>query len=370
MVHIRNVPSLTGINWTAIGAVDITTQLTGSRTFEEVFGTFTGTITARAPAGGLTITATPEQVAQITLPAGSNITIATLITVTDGAGASGSESYLQLYPLTGTNTEAASDADDVLVAAGRNLSSNSFVINSGTYPVVTEGARFVLVWTRPGYDEVRQIIGPLAAGNTTVQINQTRNILATIAPDANPNFSIDGLYDETNNRVDYFINQGTSPNASAVGTNFLFEQAKSDAGVGEYIAKNPANDVDLITHTSQNATSLRIGTYQLRAGAGAPQLQQTIAFVSEEDPAGGSTDGQSVTVIATVEVTLPDSSTSTLPEIVVGPEVTAITYGEVDSIVTSNRQVTATDIVNNNTNIRSIVDEELDRGTVTRIGRP
>ena len=323
----------------------------------------TGITITNAGTGTLTVRGVPDGAI-----AGTNVEFVTSITFTDGAGATGTTSYLQLYPLTGSNTEAAADAEDILVAGGRGA-TYPFVADSAAFTEIAPGARFVAVWTRPGYNEVRQIIGPLVTGDVIVPITQTRNILANLTTDPVPNFAVDAIYDETNNRIDYFFTQGSGA-ATSVQTNYLFEQMKSTEGVGEYIAKNPAHDEDLITHTSNTATAVRFGTYQLRRGASAPNLQQTIAFVSVSDPDSmaamdgtGDQEGAAASVIETEAITVDsDSSMSTLPTVVVGPEVTAITYGEVDGIVTANRTL-------QNTEIESIIDTELNEGTLTAIGR-
>ena len=297
--------------------------------------------------------------------AGTRVQLTSALRFTGGAGAAGTVSHLQVFALPdATATEADNDTDDALTGMGGGATYPLFAPGT-TFPEIVTGERYVVVWTRPGYNEFRQIIGPIATGTTEVEIVQTRNILANINTADNPNYGIDALYDETNNRVDYFINQGTSPNANGPGTNYLFEQAKATSGIGEWIAKNPENDVELVSHTGLTATSLRTGTYQLRAGAGAPLLQQSIAFTAEEDPAGGPTDGQAVAVIASTNVF--DSTGAALDppaiaQVLVGAEVQGVTYGEVDGIVTSNRTL-------QNTELRNVVDEELDRGTLTNIGR-
>ena len=328
----------------------------------------TGITFNNAGAGNITIINAP-----VGAVAGTRVAFVTSLRFLGGAGEMGSESYLQVFALPdATATEADNGEEDVLIATvggvfgpqGRAATYPLFAPSS-TYTGLSAGTRYVVVWTRPGYNEFREIIGPLAVGTTEVEITQTRNILANINTADNPVYGIDALYDETNNRVDYFINQGTSPNANGPGTNYLFEQAKADAGIGEWIAKNPENDVELVSHTGLTATSLRTGTYQLRAGAGAPLLQQSIAFTAEEDPAGGPTDGQAVAVIASTNVF--DSTGAALDppaiaQVLVGAEVQGVTYGEVDGIVTANRTL-------QNTEIEAIIDAELDEGTLTAIGR-
>ena len=302
-----------------------------------------------------------------------NVIIETTLIISGGTSTNDNQSRLQLYPLTGTNDLADQTADEILGATGLNA-TYPLTLAASAVTGLDPNNRYVLVWTRPGFEPIRQVLETVV-GENTVTLTPVRNVLASNGTNVevrNPDATIDAAYDRTNERVVYTINQGTGDIdiATNVQTNNLFEQSKSDVGYGEYIAKN--TDTEIIQHTGQDTTYLRVGSFELAGATGGTVIQHNIGFVgtitvADVNSGGGRVPpGQIRDINAVVDGT---TTPVTLESVLIGALTEGATYGDVDSIVTANRNAILGNLQAQTTQIRTIMDEELRDGTLTNIGR-
>ena len=302
-----------------------------------------------------------------------NVIIETTLIISGGTSTNDNQSRLQLYPLTGTNDLADQTADEILGATGLNA-TYPLTLAASAVTGLDPNNRYVLVWTRPGFEPIRQVLETVV-GENTVTLTPVRNVLASNGANVevrNPDATIDAAYDRTNERVVYTINQGTGDIdiATNVQTNNLFEQSKSDVGYGEYIAKN--TDTEIIQHTGQDTTYLRVGSFELAGATGGTVIQHNIGFVgtitvADVNSGGGRVPpGQIRDINAVVDGT---TTPVTLESVLIGALTEGATYGDVDSIVTANRNAILGNLQAQTTQIRTIMDEELRDGTLTNIGR-
>ena len=371
-----------------------------------------------------------------------NVNITVTVIFDGGApGVTGFQSRIQLYPLAAGDDLAVAGADNVLDVTGDPGLGATYPLsiassNADYAAALVQGARFVMVYTRPGFDNIRQVIGPMVAGENNVTFTPVANVLANASAATQlVGATMTSTYNrtETPGRIEYTLSQGPGNPPTNVQTNNLFEQAKSSVGVGEFVAKN--DFIQPIQHTNSTNTYLfsdDVDTdedFRLIGARDGALIQHNIGFVGTIDNVGNSgsnpvgpakiadinstvdgvltavdedsiyevvsvidvdwsafatqgnapggaaannvavgdiiwvTDDQDLTAFGTVQLR------ARLESVLLGQQVDAATYGDVDSIVTANRNAVLGNMQAQTTQIREIVSEELAEGTLTNIGR-